>query len=497
VTASEPAVKVLDAADAFSEVLRKLLANAPDGFLSLRNTKRANSTPSAETWDTDIRFPAASSNCWVLVVSSFSDITCGLYDDSQPTFSVVPVVQDKDPGYERYCDQLVRLLPADWTVNLNDFDTSPHQQIGSLQSTEDRKLAFYGPDPQKVSVEISRSYGIYLSVRSGMPYNAAGGQTVGELRNTVPSGESVIATIREKARVYNLKSLKAEMLYELNRYREAAEICNSLAPEAWFCKSAKENAARALRHADADALYQTGKYEQALVAFTLAIQKTRNLGLNVDSTFATQYQQRALIEAAVGQMEAALQDFNKAVAIKAALPQTGDTLLEFQEAIVLYMYGAPSAGEQACAQAAKVSAWVSSLVTNLCQKMQKAGAAGGYPKSDTKTGQSPINARYPNFLTFHNSSDLDVVIKLIGPSSQGFTLVKGKDVSLDVAAGEYRILLRYTKADGDYVYAKGGPFTIAETSTAHSETKIALPKHSKSTKEAQKQFEQSQFKRLA
>ena len=188
-----------------------------------------------------------------------------------------------------------------------------------------------------------------------------------------------------------------------------------------------------------------------------------------------------------------MQDFNNAVAIKSAVPPSGfnyDPLLEFQEAIVLYMYGAPAAGEQACAQAAKVSPGLSSLITDLCDKMKRAGLAIGQLKPDTR---STISGGDLNSLTFHNPSELDVVIKLVGPSSQGFALPRGKSVSLTVPAGEYRILLRYTKSDKDYIYAKGGPLAIAQTSTAHSETKITLPVHPKSQSEAQKQFAQAQI----
>jgi WD40 repeat protein len=397
-----------------------------------------------------------------------------------------------DQGYERYCDQLVQLLPAEWTLYLADFDTSPSEQIGVLQSTQDQ-LAFFAPDPEKVIVQISRAYGINLSVRSGMPmsYNALGLQRIGELRNSVPSGGSAIATIRERARVYKLKSLKADMLFNVGRSREAAEMCNGLVPEPLFCNSAKEAAARALplMASDANKLYHEGRYEEALIASTLAIQKTRNGSIVQDeySALENQFQERALIEAALGQIDLALLDFYKAAAIKSALPPNNYDTLQFQEAIVLYMYGAPSAGEQACAQAGNLN-----FVTDVCARMQKAGAAISHLEPDEKTGHSGIKARYSNLITFNNPSDFDVVIKLLGPSSQGFTLLKGKDVSLAVPAGEYRILLRYAKAEGDYVYAKGRPFTVVETSTAHSETKVALPKHPKTTNESRKQFEESQ-----
>src|ERR1700730_12540724 len=88
VIAGDPAAKTPDSTGTFSEVLRKLLANAPDGFLSLRKTKRPDSMPSAETWDTGVRFPGAFSNCWVIVVSSFSDVSCFLQDESQESMFV-------------------------------------------------------------------------------------------------------------------------------------------------------------------------------------------------------------------------------------------------------------------------------------------------------------------------------------------------------------------------------------------------------------------------
>lgn len=501
--ASETAVKTPDSTDAFSEVLRKLLANTPDGFSSLRKTGPAPSNPNPGPWNTDIRFPGAFGDCAVFSSGDLSEVTCPLQSDSRQTLAA----QDRDHAYEQYCDQLVRLLPADWTVNLKDFDSSSRQQIGALPSTEDRNLRFFAPGSEMVAVNISESSPtlgmtlITLSVtKFGTLYKAgfqaAGLQTVGELRNAVPSRESVIGTIRENARLYNLKSLKAEMLWQLDRYREAAETCNRLAPEPWFCELVKKEAVRPRSDADARSLYQAGKYEQALVASTLVIQKMRNSFQNdgwTGWTLASWHQQRALIEAAVGQIEGSLQDFNKAVAIKSALAPTvnSDLLLEFHEAIVLYMYGARSAGEQACAQAAKVSPNLSALITDLCDKMKN--TAVSQLRANMMTAQPATNSRYPNLMTFHNPSDFDLAIKLLGPSSEGFALPRGKDVSLNVAAGEYRILIRYTNSDRNYVYAKGGPFKIAEASTAHSETKITLPKYPKTDNEAQNQFEAAQI----
>ena len=206
---------------------------------------------------------------------------------------------------------------------------------------------------------------VNLQVESGFPYYNGGGLPLGELRNAVPSGESALAVIREKARDYNLKSLKAEMLYHLDRYAEAAEVCSGLVPEGWFCRSARESAASHLGEFDVNELYQAGKYEEGLVASTLAIQRARNFTQKADWSFARQYHQRALIEVALGQIELALQDFNKASAIKSALPPELNGIYDkmgFQEAIVLYVYGAPSAGEQICATFAK--SWT--IATSFC-----------------------------------------------------------------------------------------------------------------------------------
>jgi len=96
-------------------------------------------------------------------------------------------------------------------------------------------------------------------------------------------------------------------------------------------------------------------------------------------------------------------------------------------------------------------------------------ALGGM-SAPTRTGI----AQGLNTITFDNRSGRDALVKLIGPSSQAITVPNGDFRTVNVATGQYSILVRYGGSATEYSYVEGGPFTVSETVGEHSAVKITL-----------------------
>jgi WD40 repeat protein len=94
-----------------------------------------------------------------------------------------------------------------------------------------------------------------------------------------------------------------------------------------------------------------------------------------------------------------------------------------------------------------------------------------------------------NTITIENPSNADVVVKLIGPSARMVSVPSGQSISINVAAGDYSILVRYGTNPSEFVYVRGGPLRVTETQTQHSIGKIALAKSPEDNADARKEFD--------
>ena len=78
-----------------------------------------------------------------------------------------------------------------------------------------------------------------------------------------------------------------------------------------------------------------------------------------------------------------------------------------------------------------------------------------------------------NAITFVNHSGEDATVKLIGPSARLIAVPSAATRTSSVAAGTYHILIRYGRP-GDYRYAKGDPFTVADYPGRYTVTTVSL-----------------------
>lgn len=82
----------------------------------------------------------------------------------------------------------------------------------------------------------------------------------------------------------------------------------------------------------------------------------------------------------------------------------------------------------------------------------------------------------PNTITFYNRSGEWTLVKLMGPTGQTVEVPHGESTTVNVAAGQYYLLVRYGSKPDTYTYAKGDPFTITQTPTQYSVITITLHK---------------------
>jgi hypothetical protein len=81
---------------------------------------------------------------------------------------------------------------------------------------------------------------------------------------------------------------------------------------------------------------------------------------------------------------------------------------------------------------------------------------------------------YLNTVTFDNQSGEYGVVKLVGPTAKTVDIPHGQKRTVNVAAGEYYILVRYGSKPERYSYSKGDPFTVHQTATQYSCITITL-----------------------
>jgi hypothetical protein len=82
----------------------------------------------------------------------------------------------------------------------------------------------------------------------------------------------------------------------------------------------------------------------------------------------------------------------------------------------------------------------------------------------------------PNTITFENRSGEYTLVKLMGPTGQTVEVPHGESRTVNVAAGEYYLLVRYGSKPGTYEYTKGDAFTVTQTKTQYSVINITLHK---------------------
>ena len=86
-----------------------------------------------------------------------------------------------------------------------------------------------------------------------------------------------------------------------------------------------------------------------------------------------------------------------------------------------------------------------------------------------------VNAKdNPNTINFDNQSGEPALVKLIGPTPQIVKVPNGQKRTVNVAEGEYYILVRYGSSPERYRYSKGDTFTVRQTATQYSAISITL-----------------------
>lgn len=82
----------------------------------------------------------------------------------------------------------------------------------------------------------------------------------------------------------------------------------------------------------------------------------------------------------------------------------------------------------------------------------------------------------PNTITFDNQSGEPALVILKGPTEKTVEVPDGQRRTVNAAAGNCHILVRYGNKREDYRYAKGDPFTVTQTATQYSAITITLHK---------------------
>jgi tetratricopeptide (TPR) repeat protein len=110
-----------------------------------------------------------------------------------------------------------------------------------------------------------------------------------------------------------------------------------------------------------------------------------------------------------------------------------------------------------------------------------------HPSAGTSRN-TPIQEKPRNTITFDNQSGTGAFVKLVGAASQAVGVPTGQSATVNVAAGDYSVLVRYGASSGEYIYSKG-PLKITKTATQHSAVKIMLRRPAKDNADAHKEFD--------
>jgi hypothetical protein len=80
----------------------------------------------------------------------------------------------------------------------------------------------------------------------------------------------------------------------------------------------------------------------------------------------------------------------------------------------------------------------------------------------------------PNTLTIANQSGDPVHAELIGPTAQVLNLENNESRTVNVAAGEYTMQIRYGTDPKAYTYSKVAPFTVEQTATTYMAATVTI-----------------------
>jgi WD40 repeat protein len=490
---------------ALADALNLVTIDADTAFASARTTKHSSSFPDVEIWDTRIGFTSTGGkNCTGWVPTALDNLR-------RSPYLVCEILSPRNESegralFDDFYRKLLQLLPADW------MDVA--KRVGGLvQPTildnNTYSLTFRAPQGDGLSVTLSLSTGaadglisersLKLFIRSKDSCRSCTGQPLSEARVTSQRSARIIsfpdpgratdvpsADIRsvESNSDYKVRRLHAEMLESLERCKDAVDAYEAIGDRTsgQFCREQMKKAADDVKKfPDTDrivdnSLYTLGRYDDALARVIVVIQEMREA--KAAPNLASDYLLRARIEAAMGALEPALKDYTQSALLLHDDALWND-LIDFDQAIVLYLYGREADGKRFCARAARRRAFAK----RLCDEMEEAGQAIAYFEAN-----AAVTNENSNLISLENPSSLDVVVKVIGPSTKSFTLPKGQDASMKVGPGEYKVLLRYGERADQYLYAKGGPFQVNQTPSQHSEVKITIPTAPKDSVEAKKEF---------
>jgi len=101
----------------------------------------------------------------------------------------------------------------------------------------------------------------------------------------------------------------------------------------------------------------------------------------------------------------------------------------------------------------------------------------------------------PNTITLDNRSGESALVKIVGPTVQSVEVPHDQTRTVNVAAGEYYLLVRYGKPPSPYTYSKGDPFSVEQTQIRYSAITITLHKviggNYRTNPASQEEFEQA------
>lgn len=88
--------------------------------------------------------------------------------------------------------------------------------------------------------------------------------------------------------------------------------------------------------------------------------------------------------------------------------------------------------------------------------------------------QMGFAASPPNTITLVNGTGSPALVKIVGPTALTAEVPAGESRTVNVAAGEYYLLIRYGAKPDEYRYSRGDPFLVEETATSYSIITITL-----------------------
>lgn len=400
-----------------SESLGLILGGADNGFAPLRKKLVRNQT---KQWDTGIRLPGSYQNCTVQEFKT-ADVLCWLTNPSSSD------KQKARTSFEELCRTLFQSLPPDWTLDARDLEKiflvrSAPPGVPCFGTTCDLvQVEFRAPDRDGISISLlfnPNEATFTLTANSERGCDPCSGRALSKLRPL--SGEE----LRETASVEEAGFLRAEMFNFLDRCKAVIDQYDALGVGSSDVRCVAQISGADIRDdkTAAEALYKAGRYDEALVRIISLIQSGRQSQIYMYGGY--EFELRGLIEAALGQLGPALQDFERAKMLHNGDPWA-NSLLSFKRAIVLYLFGAQAEGQKSCAEylAFRTN---DDYSKGFCERMATVGTRITMRPGLAEANGAKANKSVANVITLENPSALDAVVKVVGPSPLGLSLHKGK-----------------------------------------------------------------------